>query len=476
MKSDSLKENIIYQGLYQLIRTLTPLITIPIISRAFGPTGVGIASFSFNIVQYFLMIASVGIQLYFNRIIAQSVDNKQQLSQQFWDIFISKLLLSVTVLFIYIATITLLIDDYYIIFLLQGIYIIGAALDISWFYAGTEKFKIPSLSNIVASGIVLGVVVIFVKDQSDLSLYVFTIAIVTVLNQIPLFIYLKRYIIFVSINWRQVWQIFRSSLAYLLPNGQLNLYTSISCVVLGILGTYQQVGIFSNAFNILTVAIIMINTFDLVMIPRITKMSTHPSHSLTKTLADNMNIQLMLTIPMVFGLIAIMPSFYLWFFGDAFASTVPLMTILAILVLIIPLNMLISRQYLLIVNKIRLYNASITIGAAINILLCLILIYLFGIYGAAIARLITEFILLIWRFIDITQINVKLNVLSAFQCTIAAVIMFIVLGIINQYLSPTIYATILLIVIGIVVYILLMMAMKNHYLWQLLKHLRHKTI
>ncbi|CDR59610.1 oligosaccharide flippase family protein [Staphylococcus argenteus] len=476
MKSDSLKANIIYQGLYQLIRTLTPLITIPIISRAFGPTGVGIASFSFNIVQYFLMIASVGVQLYFNRIIAQSVDNKQQLSQQFWDIFISKLLLSATVLVIYIATITLLIDDYYMIFLLQGIYIIGAALDISWFYAGTEKFKIPSLSNIVASGIVLGVVVIFVKDQSDLSLYVFTIAIVTVLNQIPLFIYLKRYIIFVSINWRQVWQIFRSSLAYLLPNGQLNLYTSISCVVLGLLGTYQQVGIFSNAFNILTVAIIMINTFDLVMIPRITKMSTHPSHSLTKTLADNMNIQLMLTIPMVFGLIAIMPSFYLWFFGDAFASTVPLMTILAILVLIIPLNMLISRQYLLIVNKIRLYNASITIGAVVNIVLCLILIYLFGIYGAAIARLVTEFILLIWRFIDITQINVKLNVLSAFQCIISAVIMFIVLGVINHYLSPTIYATIFLIVIGIVVYILLMMAMKNYYLWQLLKHLRHKTI
>ncbi|MGE2794004.1 hypothetical protein ACQHME_24040, partial [Escherichia coli] len=101
---------------------------------------------------------------------------------------------------------------------------------------GTEKFKIPSLSNIVASVIVLSVVVIFVKDQSDLSLYVFTIAIVTVLNQLPLFIYLKRYISFVSVNWIHVWQLFRSSLAYLLPNGQLNLYTSISCVVLGLVG------------------------------------------------------------------------------------------------------------------------------------------------------------------------------------------------------------------------------------------------
>ena len=471
MKSDSLKENIIYQGLYQLIRTMTPLITIPIISRAFGPSGVGIVSFSFNIVQYFLMIASVGVQLYFNRVIAKSVNDKRQLSQQFWDIFVSKLLLSLTVFAMYIAVITIFIDDYYLIFLLQG-----AALDISWFYAGTEKFKIPSLSNIVASVIVLSVVVIFVKDQSDLSLYVFTIAIVTVLNQLPLFIYLKRYITFVSVNWRQVWYIFHSSLAYLLPNGQLNLYTSISCVVLGLVGTYQQVGIFSNAFNILTVAIIMINTFDLVMIPRITKMSIQQSHSLTKTLADNMNIQLILTIPMVFGLIAIMPSFYLWFFGEEFASTVPLMTILAILVLIIPLNMLISRQYLLIVNKIRLYNASITIGAVMNLVLCLVLIYFYGIYGAAIARLITEFFLLIWRFIDITKINVKLNIVSTIQCVIAAVMMFIVLGVVNHYLPPTMYATLLLIAIGIVVYLLLMMTMKNQYVRQILRHLRHKTI
>ena len=172
------------------------------------------------------------------------------------------------------------------------------------------------------------------------------------------------------------------------------------------------------------------------MIPRITKMSIQQSHSLTKTLANNMNIQLILTIPMVFGLIAIMPSFYLWFFGEEFASTVPLMTILAILVLIIPLNMLISRQYLLIVNKIRLYNASITIGAVINLVLCIILIYFYGIYGAAIARLITEFFLLIWRFIDITKINVKLNIVSTIQCVIAAVMMFIVLELWSIIICP----------------------------------------
>ena len=77
----------------------------------------------------------------------------------------------------------------------------------------------------------------------------------------------------------------------------------------------------------------------------------------------------------------------------------------------------------------------------------------YGIYGAAIARLITEFFLLIWRFIDITKINVKLNIVSTIQCVIAAVMMFIVLGVVNHYLPPTMYATLLLIAIGIVVYL-----------------------
>ena len=44
----------------------------------------------------------------------------------------------------YMIVITIFIDDYYLIFLLQGIYII-AALDISWFYAGTESLKYLAL-------------------------------------------------------------------------------------------------------------------------------------------------------------------------------------------------------------------------------------------------------------------------------------------------------------------------------------------
>src|SRR5699024_2567026 len=204
MKSNTLKENLIYQTLYQTIRILTPLITIPLISRAFGPSGVGIYSFSFNMMQYFLMFANVGVQLYFNRLIADVDSSAVGLSQRFWNIFVAKGLLCLLILIVYITSISIFVNEYYFIFLLQGIYIIGAASDISWFYAGMERFKLPSLSNILTSVIVLLVVIFFVNDKSDLILYVFTLAIITVVNQIPLFVALKGTIIQTSIEWEEV--------------------------------------------------------------------------------------------------------------------------------------------------------------------------------------------------------------------------------------------------------------------------------
>lgn len=471
MKSNTLKENLIYQSLYQIIRVLTPLITIPLISRAFGPSGVGIYSFSFNMMQYFLMFANVGVQLYFNRLIADADSSKEGLSQRFWNIFVGKGLLCLLILIIYITAISVFVHEYYLIFLLQGIYIIGAASDISWFYAGIERFKLPSLSNIVTSVIVLLVVIFFVNDKSDLMLYAFTLAIITVVNQIPLFVALKGNLIKTSIEWEEVWRITKESMAYLLPNGQLNILTSIACVVIGLMSSYKEVGIFSNTINILIVAIVLINTIDLVMIPRITKQLKDKNYCLSQAIEKSLNVQIMLTIPMVLGLVVVMPGFYWWFFGEEFEDTVSLMSLLSILLFITPLNMLISRQYVLIKRHMYSYNLSIIIGIVINLLLCIILIPIFGIYGAAIARIFTELFILVWRFIDISRENIKISNLNLIKCIISAVIMFFSLVILNQFLPQKVYTTAIIIIVGIVIYISMNFMLKNYYFLLIIKSL-----
>ncbi|PNZ72005.1 oligosaccharide flippase family protein, partial [Mammaliicoccus stepanovicii] len=125
MSKKILKENLIYQGLYQLIRVLTPIITIPIISRAFGPDGVGIINYSYSIIQYFLLFANVGIQLYFNKLIAECEIESVEISRRFWNIFVSKLIMSLSILVIYFIFICIFVEDNRLIFLIQGIYILG---------------------------------------------------------------------------------------------------------------------------------------------------------------------------------------------------------------------------------------------------------------------------------------------------------------------------------------------------------------
>ncbi|MHB7917077.1 oligosaccharide flippase family protein [Staphylococcus borealis] len=474
MTNNSLKQNIIYQSLYQMIRILTPLITIPIVSRAFGPSGIGIYSFSFNVVQYFLMFANVGVQLYFNRLIADVDNSKHDISQRFWNIFVSKFLLSSFMLLLYILVISIFVHDYYLIFLLQGIYLIGAAFDISWFYAGIEKFKLPSLSNMLTSLIVLLVVSFFINDKSDLILYVSTLSIMTVVNQLPLFLVLKGKINRTSLQWYEIWKITKVSMAYLLPNGQLNILTSIACLVLGFINTYKEVGIFSNTFNILMVIIVLINTIDLVMIPRITKQSKKDKDSINQSLEQNINIQMMLTIPMVLGVVAIMPGFYWWFFGESFKDSVKLMKFLSILLFIIPLNMLISRQYLIIKGYVLKYNLSMIFAIITNLLLSILLISFLGIYGAAIARVITELIILISRIIDIFKENIKIDTTNLIKNIISAIIMFLILNIMNQYLPKEIYVTLVDIVVGVMIYIFINILMKNQYLIIIIKELVKK--
>jgi O-antigen/teichoic acid export membrane protein len=54
-----------------------PLITVPYISRVLKPEGVGIYAYTNSIVQYFMLLAMLGIGTYGNKMVAIARDNKK---------------------------------------------------------------------------------------------------------------------------------------------------------------------------------------------------------------------------------------------------------------------------------------------------------------------------------------------------------------------------------------------------------------
>ena len=52
----SIKKNFIYNAMYQILLIILPLITVPYVSRILGVKGIGIYSYTYSIVYYFMVI------------------------------------------------------------------------------------------------------------------------------------------------------------------------------------------------------------------------------------------------------------------------------------------------------------------------------------------------------------------------------------------------------------------------------------
>lgn len=98
----NIKKNFIYNVLYQILIMILPLITTPYIARVIGANGVGVQSYTYSVVNYFVLFAMLGVNNYGNRSIAAVRDDKEKLSKTFWSIYGLQAILSIIMLIIYV--------------------------------------------------------------------------------------------------------------------------------------------------------------------------------------------------------------------------------------------------------------------------------------------------------------------------------------------------------------------------------------
>ncbi len=86
-KKTSVKVNIFYQMLYEVLALSLPLITAPYISRVLGAEKIGIYSFTYSIAAYFGMFSMLGVKNHGNREIAKNREDKNKVSVIFCSIY-----------------------------------------------------------------------------------------------------------------------------------------------------------------------------------------------------------------------------------------------------------------------------------------------------------------------------------------------------------------------------------------------------
>jgi len=157
-------KNYLYNVGYNILILLTPLLTVPYISRVLGPSGVGINATTNSVITYFLLAGTVGITIYGNREIAFIREDDRKRSQTFWEIEILQII-TISIAYLAFCIFLYLQNQLKIYFFYQSFLIIAGAFDISWFFMGLEDFKKTVIRNMIVKLLSLASIFVFVKKK-----------------------------------------------------------------------------------------------------------------------------------------------------------------------------------------------------------------------------------------------------------------------------------------------------------------------
>ena len=203
MENNSIKKNIIYSAILTTSNYVIQLVTFPYLSRMLGVENIGIVNFVDGIVNYFIMISMLGLNILGIREVAKFSNDIDKRNSIFSVLFSINLCFTIIVTLIYICLIYLVPQFYEkrdLLFL--GIFkLLFNLFLIEWFYRGIENFKYITVRTLVLKIIYLFSVFIFVKKCEDIYIYYIITVLLVVFNAVVNWIYSKRFVLY---SWAHV--------------------------------------------------------------------------------------------------------------------------------------------------------------------------------------------------------------------------------------------------------------------------------
>ncbi|MGG5304038.1 hypothetical protein IGK16_001654 [Enterococcus pernyi] len=470
----NIARNFIYQSIFQIMKIVIPIITIPIVSMALGPAGIGIFNYTNSIAQYFVLVTSLGVAMYGNREIALAYNRQEDISKLFWEIVVFKAILTLAVFFIYIAVVSFLPNSNYFYF--QSLTILAVLFDISWFFMGIEDFKLTSVSSLFVQIITFVLILLFIKDSNDVGIYILIQTAGIFVSQVLVWFFIKPYITFQKINLKKSFSHIKGSFEFFIPQVAITLYTNLNKTLLGLFIGASAVGFYTNSLTLNTVFITIITTLDIVLLPHMSGLFAKKNVERIVELMDKtIDLQLFFSLPIMFGMLTVYDKLVPWFFGEKFLFINNVIPFFTPLIVIIPLGMAVSRQYLIPIGKVREYNKSVIIGAGINIISNLILLPTVGFFGVVISNLLAEFFVTAVRvrsFLKSTNFSFNFRRISIYF--ISALAMMIITRILTNSMQASLITNIVQGLIAITLYFIFTVVMRTNPIVSFIQERRSK--
>lgn len=478
MKKASIRTNYIYNMIYQVLNIILPLITTPYISRVLGADGIGIYSYTYSIVSTFVMVGSLGIGTYGQKEIAAVSDDRNQTSIKFYEIQAVKTI-AVTLAGLIFFAMSLFYRQYTIFFLIQLPYFLGSILDISWLYQGLENFKLVAIRNIIIKVVSLFLIFALVRNQDHLMIYMVILSLAQVLGNLAMWGSLKKLLVKVRLKQLCLKQHIKPTFVYFVPTISYQIYAVLDKTMLGfIYKDTAENGFYEQAHKLINMVTMVVSSYTIVMRSRMTVYFAKKEDSnIRLSLNRSMHFIGLLVFPMSFGLAAVASNLVPWFFGDGYEKVVTLLYVFSPYFVFMGICTCLGTHILTPSGQQGKSNVGQCISAVANVCFNALLIPQLGAIGAAIASVVSEIIIVVaYMHYVPSYMTYKSLFRTLYKYFIAALIMFIPAILLSMQLTPTFINTVLIVMVGVVVYLAMLIILRDSYTLETIKGVKGTVV
>lgn len=390
----SLLHNILSLLSLQGANYLLPLLTLPYLVRTLGTEAYGRLGFSLAFIQYFVLLADYGFNLSATRAIAQHQQDRQRVSQLFWNVTACKLLLGLIGFGILLLLSQLIptlkaVQD---VLLAAYLLVLGSILFPVWLFQGMETMGRIAICSLLAKALVVPTTFLFVHHPEDAWLAATIQGATTVAAGLLAigFIHRERWIVWArpTLNGlkeqlAEGWHVFLSTAA-------ISLYTASTTVILGFLAGNTAVGHFVAADKIRQAAQGLISPVSQAVYPRVNALMQQDRHAAFQMIRRLLWGQGGATLLLSLLLMGFAPLIVELAYGAGHQDTVTVLRWLAPLPFVIGLSNVLGIQTMLTLGMKQLFSRILLASGLCNLILIVPLSLYQGETGAATAVLITE--------------------------------------------------------------------------------------
>lgn len=394
MKKKSLGLNAFFNSLRSILNLLFPLITFPYVSRVLSVNGMGIYNFSNIYVNYFLLIAGLGVATYAVREGAKYRDNKDKISEFSSQVFTINIYSTIIAYVLLLGSLLIFknLHNYVSCILIFGLQIIFTTIGTEWIYTIYEDYSYITIRSILFK--ILSIVLLFVliKKPEDYLWYAAITVFASVGSNILNYIHAKKFCDIKLVkdpNWKYhlkpILIIFASSVA-------VTLYVSSDTTILGLLKNDYAVGIYSISVKIYQMAGGLLSAMLMVTIPRLAMLfGKKRFKEFNNVLSEVLEILSMLVLPLSIGLIMLSEDIILIIAGNKYLPSVNSLRIISWGIIFSNFAMIFSDCVLIPAKREAKVLKNTVITGIINIVLNFILIPFMSYDGTSLSTVVAEF-------------------------------------------------------------------------------------